>query len=154
MQNVLADLVIESEAATALAFRLARAYERGQTDPKQAAFARIATAIGKYWVCKRVPWVAYEAMECHGGNGYVEELPMARLYREAPLNSIWEGSGNVICLDVLRAMAKEPDSLHAVQSELSTTLGHDPRYDRVMHRIQSLWNRPPTWSGMRVNLSS
>ena len=135
MQNVLADITVEVEAATMLGFRLARAYEEGRDDARQAGFARIATAIGKYWICKRAPAVAYEAMECFGGNGYVEAHPMARLYREAPLNSIWEGSGNVICLDVLRAMKREPEAFATLQSELSSVTGQDPRYDALLKRI-------------------
>src|SRR5260370_24563174 len=105
MRAVLADLAVESEAATVLMMRLARAYDRRD---EEAPFRRIATAVAKYWVCKRaVPHVA-EALECLGGNGYVEESGMPRIYREAPLNSIWEGSGNVICLGVLRALHKDP----------------------------------------------
>ncbi len=129
MRNVLADLALESEAALALAMRMARAYEEGRSDPEAAALARIGTAIGKFWVCKRTPAAIYEAMECHGGNGYVEEHPVARLYREAPLNSIWEGSGNVICLDVLRAMARERETLPALTAELNAARGLDVRYD-------------------------
>jgi putative acyl-CoA dehydrogenase len=124
MQNVLADLCVESEAATALAMRLARAY-----DEEDTAFKRLATAVGKYWVCKRFPTVAFEAMECLGGNGYVEESGMPRLYREAPLNSIWEGSGNVNALDVLRAMAKVPDALEGFFAEVELGAGADPRLD-------------------------
>ena len=124
MQNVLADLCVESEAATALAMRLARAY-----DEEDTAFKRLATAVGKYWVCKRFPTVAFEAMECLGGNGYVEESGMPRLYREAPLNSIWEGSGNVNALDVLRAMAKVPDALEGFFAEVDLAAGADPRLD-------------------------
>ena len=135
MQNVIADLAIESEAATALSFRLAAAYEAGQQDRGQALFARLATAIGKYWVCKRVPWVAYEAMESHGGNGYVMEHSVGRLYREAPLNSIWEGSGNVICLDVLRALSKEPDAYEVLRAELATAAQMEPRYDALLATI-------------------
>src|SRR5213596_931555 len=109
MQNVLADLCIESEAATISAMRLARAYDEATAGDESAQeFKRIANAVLKYWICKRAPMHAGEALECLGGNGYVEESGMPRLYREAPLNSIWEGSGNVICLDVLRALAKEP----------------------------------------------
>ena len=104
MINVLADLALESEAATATALRLARAYDEGDH-----ALRRFATAIAKYWVCKRATPHAVEALECLGGNGYVEESPMPRLLRDAPLNGIWEGSGNVIALDVLRALAREPD---------------------------------------------
>jgi putative acyl-CoA dehydrogenase len=120
MQNVLADLCVESEAATVLALRLARAHETGET-----AFARIATAIGKYWVCKRGPGHAAEALECLGGNGYVEESGLPRIYRQQPLQSIWEGSGNVICLDVLRAMQREPETIEALLAELEPAQRRD-----------------------------
>jgi putative acyl-CoA dehydrogenase len=119
MQNVLADLCVESEAATVTAMRLARAYDRRATDAREAAFARIATAIGKYWICKRGPGHAAEALECLGGNGYVEESGMPRIYRQQPLQSIWEGSGNVVCLDVLRALRREPESLEALLDEIA-----------------------------------
>ena len=118
MQNVLADLCVESEAATLTAMRLAAAYD----DPAQAPFRRIATAIAKYWICKRGPGHAAEALECLGGNGYVEESGLPRIYREQPLSSIWEGSGNVIALDVLRAIRREPDSLEAFLAELEPDL--------------------------------
>src|SRR4051794_7062902 len=124
MTNVLADLCLESEAATALAMRLARAYDEDDTPIK-----RLATAVSKYWVCKRFPGVACEAMECLGGNGYVEESGMPRIYREAPLNSIWEGSGNVNALDVLRALAKSPEVLEAFFAEVETAAGADARLD-------------------------
>ena len=136
MQNVLADLAVESEAATALMARLARAYDRSPTDEQERAFARIATAVGKFWVCKRAPEHVGEALECLGGNGYVEESILPRLYREAPLNSIWEGSGNVMCLDVLRAIQREPQSLEALQGELESARGTEPRYDRLLERIK------------------
>jgi putative acyl-CoA dehydrogenase len=125
MQNVLADLCVESEAATVTALRLARAFE----DPDQELFKRIATAVSKYWVCKRAPVVAGEALECLGGNGYVEESGMPRLYREMPLNSIWEGSGNVQCLDVLRALAKSPATFEAFFAEVEEARGADSRLD-------------------------
>ena len=124
MLNVLADLAIESEAATASAFRLARAYDEGDTPLR-----RFATAVMKYWICKRAAVHAAEALECHGGNGYVEEGPMARLYRDAPLNGIWEGSGNVMSLDVLRAMAREPGGLPAFLAECELARGGDARLD-------------------------
>jgi putative acyl-CoA dehydrogenase len=124
MQNVLADLCLESEAATVTALRLARAYDRRATDTREAAFARIATALAKYWVCKRGPAHAAEALECLGGNGYVEESGLPRIYRQQPLQSIWEGSGNVVCLDVLRALQREPESLEAVLDEIA--LAGDP----------------------------
>jgi len=117
MQNVLSDLALESEAATVLMMRLARAFD--SKDPKEQAFRRLATAISKYWVCKRAPSFTYEAMECLGGGGYVEESILPRLYREAPVNSIWEGSGNVNCLDVLRAIQKDPLSLETLLQEIS-----------------------------------
>jgi putative acyl-CoA dehydrogenase len=129
MESVLADLALEVEAATALALRLARAYDEAASDPGARAFARIATAVAKYWVCKRAPAMIYEAMECLGGNGYVEESPLPRLYREAPVNAIWEGSGNVICLDVLRAMVREPESLPALLAELRLARGAHPALD-------------------------
>ncbi|MEA2219897.1 MAG: putative acyl-CoA dehydrogenase [Solirubrobacteraceae bacterium] len=130
MRNVLADLCVESEAATALAMRLARAYdEAAGGDARAAAFKRVATAIAKYWVCKRGPGHAFEALECLGGNGYVEESGMPRLYREMPLASIWEGSGNVMALDVLRAVQRSPAALDAVLDELAEAAGADPRLD-------------------------
>jgi putative acyl-CoA dehydrogenase len=119
MQNVLADLCLESEAATATALRLARAYDRRAAgDEREAAFARIATAIAKYWICKRGPGHAAEALECVGGNGYVEESALPRLYRQQPLLSIWEGSGNVVCLDVVRAVRREPETAEALLAEI------------------------------------
>jgi putative acyl-CoA dehydrogenase len=129
MRNVLADLAIESEAATALMVRLAAAVDAGPDDAGEAAFKRIALAVGKYWVSKRGPNVAAEALECLGGNGYVEDFPMARLYREAPLNSIWEGSGNVNALDVLRALGREPSAWEAFRGEVSAARGADRRLD-------------------------
>ena len=130
MANVLADLCVESEAATTLAMRLARAYDEAQAgDPEAQRLKRLATAIGKYWVCKRFPGLAAEALECLGGNGYVEESGMPRLYREAPLNSVWEGSGNVNALDVLRALAKEPETLQAFLAEVDLAAGADARLD-------------------------
>jgi putative acyl-CoA dehydrogenase len=118
MRNVLADLCVEAEAATVTAIRLAAAYD----DPEQVPFRRIATAIAKFWVCKRGPAHAAEALECLGGNGYVEESGLPRIYREQPLLSIWEGSGNVIALDVLRAIRREPESLEAFMDELDPDL--------------------------------
>lgn len=122
MQNVLADLALESEAAMALTVRLARAADRSESDPREAALRRLGVAIGKYYVCKRAPVVIGEALECLGGNGYVEESPMPRLYREAPVNSVWEGSGNVIALDVLRALAKQPHAFDAFYAEIEPAL--------------------------------
>jgi putative acyl-CoA dehydrogenase len=118
MQNVLADLALESEAATAFAMRLARCFDES-ADPAQAMLARILTPAGKYWVCKRGPGFGAEAMEVIGGSGYVEESPLARLYRELPVNSIWEGSGNVMCLDLLRAFSKSPQAREVLAAELA-----------------------------------
>ena len=142
MGCVLADLSLEAEAAMALGLRLAQTYERAREDSSQAAFARIATAVGKYWVCKRLPAVAYEAMECFGGNGYVEDGPMGRLYREAPLNSIWEGSGNVICLDVLRAIGREPETVEVLRAELARTAGCHRLYDEFLVHIEKALAHP------------
>lgn len=137
MRNVLADLALESEAATLLAVRLARSFDRRATDPQERGFCRVATAISKYWLCKRAPVHVGEALEVLAGNGYVEESILPRLYREAPLYSIWEGSGNVICLDVLRALAKEPEAADALVQELKSGVGHDTRLDSYLARMQS-----------------
>ena len=118
MQNVLADLCIESEAATVTGMRLARACDEAPDDPEQNAFKRLGLAVSKYWITKSATWHVGEALECFGGNGFVEESGMPRLYRQAPLNSIWEGSGNVSSLDVLRAMAKTPESVSAFFGEV------------------------------------
>jgi putative acyl-CoA dehydrogenase len=140
MQNVLADLAVESEAATILTMRLAHAYDR-KDDEFEDAFRRIATAVSKYWVCKRAPSHVYEALECLGGGGFVEESIMPRLYREAPLNSIWEGSGNVIALDVLRAAQKEPKTLEALVTEIKKA--SDIRLDHFLDRILGRATRAP-----------
>ncbi|MBV9732668.1 MAG: isovaleryl-CoA dehydrogenase [Verrucomicrobia bacterium] len=132
MQNVLADLCLESEAATALAMRLARAFDRSSDDAQEQKFARIATAIAKYWITKRTPTVVAEALECLGGNGYVEESPLPRLYRDAPLNSLWEGAGNVQCLDVLRAMQKDPDTVEVLRQEIKAATGVNSIFDRFV----------------------
>jgi putative acyl-CoA dehydrogenase len=132
MGNVLADLCVESEAATAIALRVARAYDEGDV-----AFRRLATAVAKYWVCRVTPGHVTEALECVGGNGYVEESVMPRLYREAPLNSIWEGAGNIQCLDVLRAVQKEPESLDAFLAEVALAQGADPRLDAALAELRS-----------------
>jgi putative acyl-CoA dehydrogenase len=142
MRNVLADLALESEAATALALRLARAFDLAPEDPAERGFARLATAVAKYQVCKRAPALVAEAMECLGGNGYVEESILPRIYREVPVNAIWEGSGNVICLDVLRAMAREPESLEAVRAELAGARGGDRRLDAWVAALDAELARP------------
>jgi putative acyl-CoA dehydrogenase len=135
MRNVLADLVIESDAATTVMMRLAGATDRAGTDPAEAALRRIALAVTKYWVCKRAPAHAAEALECFGGNGYAEESGMPRLYREAPLMSIWEGSGNVAALDALRAMGRQPETVEAFFNEVSLAAGADPRLDDAIARL-------------------
>jgi putative acyl-CoA dehydrogenase len=126
MQGVLADMAIEIEAATALVMRLARSFDLATSDQGEAARARLLTPAVKYWVCKTAPALVYEAMECLGGNGYVEESLLPRLYREAPVNAIWEGSGNVMCLDVLRALASEREAASAVLERLARETGDLP----------------------------
>jgi len=135
MVNVLADLAVESEATTILMMRLAGAFDRA-ADPAEAHFRRIGVAIAKFWTCKRAIALVAEALECHGGNGYVEESILPRLYREAPLNSIWEGSGNVNALDVLRAMQREPESLAAYLEEVELARGAHPRFDRAIDDLK------------------
>lgn len=140
MRNVLADLAVESEAATTLMVRLAGAVDRshgGDGDAHEQGLKRLGVALGKYWVCKRTPTVVGEALECLGGNGYVEESGMPRLYREAPLNSIWEGTGNVQALDVLRALDKEPETLEAVTAEVDAARGADSRLDAAADALRA-----------------
>ncbi len=137
MRNVLADLAVESEAATISALRLARAYDESIGGDEEAAdLKRIANAVLKYWICKRAPMHAGESLECLGGNGFVEESGMPRLFRESPLNSIWEGSGNVQCLDVLRAMIKSPASLDAFFAELAEGAVAEPRLDAYVSSLR------------------
>ena len=137
MQNVVSDISLEAEAATLLTMRIAEAYDSNDENPREAAFRRIATAIGKYFTTKRTPPVVAEALECLGGSGYVEDSGMPRLFKESPLNSIWEGSGNVICLDVLRAIFKEPESLEAYFEELRQVKGKDSRLDSYIDGLRS-----------------
>jgi putative acyl-CoA dehydrogenase len=138
MSNVLADLCLESEAATVLAFRLARAVDEAAAGSEEARLLeRILTPAAKFWNCKRAPAFVAECLECHGGNGFVEEQPMPRLYREAPLNGIWEGTGNMICLDVLRALNREPDTLAALIAELARARGVDPRLDAYLDELET-----------------
>jgi putative acyl-CoA dehydrogenase len=134
MVNVLADLALESEATTALMMRLAAAFD-GEGEG-EVHFRRLAVAVSKYWCCKRAIGVVAEALECHGGNGYVEESILPRLYREAPLNSIWEGSGNVNALDVLRALEREPESLQAFMDEVGKARGEMPRLDAIVRTLK------------------
>jgi putative acyl-CoA dehydrogenase len=133
MRSVLADMAIEAEAATALSLRLARAFDSEQ--PREVALRRALTSAAKFWVCKRGCELAAEAMEVLGGNGYTEELPLARIAREMPVNSIWEGSGNIMCLDVLRAFAKSPSTREAVLDELTGARGSHPDYDAAFERF-------------------
>jgi putative acyl-CoA dehydrogenase len=143
MANVLADLAIEAEAAATVAFRLAGATDRAAAgDGQEAAFRRLALAVTKYWVCKRAPAHAAEALECLGGNGYVEESGLPRLYREAPLPSIWEGSGNIAALDALRALARQPESAEAFFAEVGQAAGADQRLDRAAARLRDQLNDP------------
>ncbi len=151
MRNVLADLCVESEATTALAMRLARAYdearedaEANENDSDAQLFKRLATAVGKYWACKRAPNHAFESLECLGGAGYVEESGMPRLYREAPLASIWEGSGNVMSLDVLRALTRSPRSLEVFLAEVEHAAGGDARLDRRVAELKEQFAEPET----------
>ena len=137
MAAVLADLQLEAEAATWPATRLAAAYD----DDESAAYRRLATAVAKYWTCKRGPNHAYESLECLGGNGYTEAFPLARRYREQPVLAVWEGSGNVIALDVLRAMAREPESVAAFDAELTAQTGHHVLFDRHVERVGGLIGR-------------
>ncbi len=137
MRNVLADLALESEGHTALTARIARAVDASGRSPDEAAFCRVATAVGKYWVCKRAPAFVNEAQECLGGAGYVEESNLPRLYRQAPLNSIWEGSGNIQCLDFLRASAREPAAITALIAELSAARGGNRFLDEEVDRLMN-----------------
>ncbi len=130
MQNVLADLALETEGALALSMRIARALDERATDEHADLLVRLGTAVGKYWICKRTPQHAYEAMECIGGSGVMEDSPFPRLFRESPVNAIWEGSGNVQCLDVLRAMQKTPAVVEAFFTELAPARGANALLDR------------------------
>jgi putative acyl-CoA dehydrogenase len=141
MGQVLADMALDLEAAVALSFRLARAFDK-MADEKFAAWRRLMTPVTKYWVCKIAPAFVFEAMECMGGNGYVEELPLARLYREVPVNAIWEGSGNVMALDVLRVLQREPESFAMVMDELGATAAKDPVLKAAHARIEALLHDP------------
>ncbi len=136
MQNVLADLTLESEAATLLMARLAHSFDAREASEQERSFGRLATAVAKFWLCKRVPVQVGEALECLGGNGYVEESIMPRLYREAPLYSIWEGSGNVMCLDILRAISKDPATLEAFTAEIRRAAGADRRFDEFLAQME------------------
>jgi putative acyl-CoA dehydrogenase len=135
MTNVLADLALECEAATVLTLRLARAYD--ESDEASLALRRVVTPAAKFWICKRAPFLALEAMEVLGGNGYVEESVLPRIYRETPVNSIWEGSGNIMCLDVLRAVERTPKAAEAIQQELAADARLKAFADRLQKRLQA-----------------
>lgn len=146
MRTVLADLALESEAALALLMRLAEAFERdddGSASPADRAWKRVMTPAAKFWVCKRGVELAGEAMEVFGGNGYVQEGVMARLFLESPVNSIWEGSGNVMCLDVLRALSRDPEAAHALLEELAPAAQGEPRIAAALRELQALLAEPP-----------
>ncbi|MGQ7846027.1 acyl-CoA dehydrogenase family protein [Granulosicoccus sp. 3-233] len=146
MRNVLTDLALESEAATLLAMRIAKAVDDAMMNSAEKAFARLATIIGKFWINKLAPQFIYEAMECHGGGGYIEESMLPRLYREAPVNSIWEGSGNVICLDLLRVIQRAPHCLETFNGVVKPVLGEKPvlrqRFDRLQQSLARCQQEP------------
>jgi putative acyl-CoA dehydrogenase len=133
MRGVIADLALEYEAAALLTMRVASAFD-GRSEGERA-FARLAVALGKYWLTKRCPNFVYECMECHGGVGYVEETPLPRYFRESPLNAIWEGSGNVIALDVLRTLHREPAAVEAFIAEIADARAADARLDAAARRV-------------------
>ncbi|HSM96608.1 MAG TPA: acyl-CoA dehydrogenase family protein [Rhizomicrobium sp.] len=149
MRSVLVDLAVESEAATALTFRIARSFDESEAAGATTAFSRIATPIGKYWINKRVVNFVYECMEAHGGAGYIEEGVMPRIFRQSPLNSIWEGSGNVICLDVLRAMGREPDSVEVFVQEIEAARSADAALARTIDAVKDALAKPPAEAGAR-----
>jgi putative acyl-CoA dehydrogenase len=142
MRMVLADLALEREGALALALRLASAFDKSSSDPDEAAFARIVTPAAKMWVCKATPGFVYEAMECLGGNGYVEEGPLARFYRESPLNAIWEGSGNVMALDLLRGAAREPEAMQRVIASLEKSTCDLPNAGKAIALVKTGFTSP------------
>jgi len=142
MAHVLADMALDVEAATALAFRLARAFDRAGSEEAEAAWRRVMTPVTKYWVCKIAPALGYEALECLGGNGYVEDGLAARLYRELPLNAIWEGSGNVMCLDLLRVLAQDGDQVRQVLAEMGAAASGDRRLEAALAEIEALITTP------------
>jgi putative acyl-CoA dehydrogenase len=144
MANVLADLAIESEAATVSALRMARAFDAPDGDEYEALVRRLLTPVVKYWTCKRAPQHAAEALECLGGNGFVEDSGLPRLYRQSPVNGVWEGSGNVICLDVLRALEREPATLDAYWEEIGRADGADARLLRAVDDLHVDLAEPET----------
>ena len=135
MRSTIADLEVEVEAATLLGLRVALAVDRGATDPVEELFGRLAVPLAKWWSCRRAVRVVVEALECHGGNGFIEEGPMARLYREAPLNNIWEGTSSMMCLDVLRSVRRQPETVEAFVHVVREGAGADPRLDEAIDDI-------------------
>jgi putative acyl-CoA dehydrogenase len=142
MTNLLADLALESEAAMWLAMRAAAALDASERDEGEKALNRVLTPIAKYWVCRRAPAVAAEVLEVHGGNGFIEDHFIARLYRDAPLNGVWEGSGNVICLDVMRGIGRAPESVAALMGEIGRAKGMHPALDAALQRLQGMLAAP------------
>jgi putative acyl-CoA dehydrogenase len=138
MANVLADMAIEVEAAALLALRVAKATDHIDSSAQEKAFARVATPMAKFFNCSRAPAVAYEALQCHGGNGFIEEHPMARIYREAPLNSVWEGTANMMCMDVRRSLLKQPSTREAFMAEVNSAKGMNPRFDGYLTALEPL----------------
>ena len=138
MANVLADMAIEVEAATLLALRVAKATDHIADSAQEKAFARVATPMAKFFNCSRAPAIAYEALQCHGGNGFIEENPMARIYREAPLNSVWEGTANMMCMDVRRSLLREPMTRDAFMAEVNAVKGMDRRFDGYLQALPAL----------------
>lgn len=151
MKQVLADLAVEAEAATLLAFRLSRSFDEMERDVAAQLFSRVATPIAKYWLNKRVIGHVAECMECHGGAGYVEEWPIARFYRQAPLNGIWEGSGNVISLDVLRAFARHPGAIDVIRAEIRMAGGVNPEFDRKVREADTMLVEPLESGARRIS---
>jgi putative acyl-CoA dehydrogenase len=151
MAQVLADLAVEAEAATMLAFRLSRSFDEMQQNESAQLFSRVATPIAKYWLNKRVIGHVAECMECHGGAGYVEEWPIARFYRQAPLNGIWEGSGNVICLDVLRAFVRHPGASEVLAAEIRAASGANRHFDRAISELEPLLFKPDEASARHIS---
>jgi putative acyl-CoA dehydrogenase len=152
MRTVLADMALEVEAATALVMRLARSFDLAASDPREAMRARLLTPAVKYWVCKSAPGFIYEAMECLGGNGYVEESLLPRLYREAPVNAIWEGSGNVMCLDVLRASARDRDAAQMLLEALAAEAADLPGTRKAVDFIQRAFSAPDAEARARASV--
>jgi putative acyl-CoA dehydrogenase len=151
MRSVLADLAIEAEAATMLAFRLSRSFDEMDHDEAAQSFSRVATPVAKYWLNKRVTGHVAECMECHGGAGYVEEWPIARFYRQAPLNGIWEGAGNIICLDVLRALARHPGAADVLLTEIRAATGANRIFDQCVRELEPMLHQPAEAGARRTS---